>query len=125
MTENILFWLYEHTGGIPAVLTAVIHDAQEIAILRSRETLGIDTLTEAYSSRMQMLHGYLAKRITPRVMSYHEKPEPIDIDDTSESTPSLPDGYISINEMATEARNKQTDIIELMRSQFTIEEVTL
>ena len=125
LSENILFWLFEHTGGVPAVLTAIIHDAQEIAILRGRETLGIDTLTEAYSSRMQMLHGYLAKRITPRVMSYHEKPEPIDIEDTSESTPSLPDGYISINEMATEARNKQTDIIELMRSQFTIEEVSL
>jgi len=125
MTENILFWLYEHTGGIPAVLTAVIHDAQEIAILRGRETLGIDTLTEAYSSRMQMLHGYLAKRITPRVISYHETPKPIDTEDTSESTPSLPDGYISINEMATEARNKQIDILELMRSQFTVEEVAL
>ena len=125
MTENILFWLYEHTGGIPAVLTAIIHDAQEIAILRGRETLGIDTLTEAYSSRMQMLHGYLTKRITPKVMSYHEKPKPIDTEETSEKTPSLPNGYKSINEMATEARNKQTDIVELMRSQFIVEEVSL
>jgi len=125
LSENILFWLFEHTGGVPAVLTAIIHDAQEIAILRGRETLGIDTLTEAYSSRMQMLHGYLAKRITPRVISYHERPKPIDTEDTSESTPSLPDGYISINEMATEARNKQIDILELMRSQFTVEEVAL
>ena len=125
LSENILFWLYEHTGGIPAVLTAIIHDAQEIAILRGRETLGIDTLTEAYTSRMQMLHGYLSKRITPTVISYHEKPEPIDIDDTSKNSPSLPDGYKTINEMATEAKNKQTDIIELMRSQFTVEEVSL
>jgi len=125
LSENILFWLFEHTGGVPAVLTAIIHDAQEIAILRGRETLGIDTLTEAYTSRMQMLHGYLAKRITPRDISYHEKPEPIDIEDTSKSTPSLPDGYKSINEMATEAKNKQLNIIELMRCQFTIEEVTL
>jgi hypothetical protein len=74
---------------------------------------------------MKMLHGYLAKRTTPRVMSYQETPKQIDTEDTSESTPSLPDGYISINEMATEARNKQTDIIELMRTQFTIEEVSL
>lgn len=125
ITENILFWLYEHTGGIPAVLTAIIHGAQEIAILRGRESLGIETLTEAYTSRMQMLHGYLAKRITPTVMSYHEKPKPIDIEDSSERTPSLPDGYKTIKEMATEARNKQTDIVELMRSQFTIEEVSL
>lgn len=125
ITENILFWLYEHTGGVPAVLTAVIHDAQEIAILRGREVLGIDTLTEAYTSRMQMLHGYLTKRITPKVISYHEKPKPIDTEETSEKSPSLPNGYKSISEMATEAKNKQIDILELMRSQFTVEEVSL
>lgn len=125
MTENILFWLYEHTGGIPAVLTAIIHGAQEIAILRGRESLGIDTLTEAYSNRMQMLHGYLAKRITPTVMSYHEKPKPINIEDSNERTPSLPNGYKSIVDMVKEARNKQTDIVELLRSQFTVEEIAL
>lgn len=125
MTENILFWLYEHTGGIPAVLTALIHDAQEIAILRGRETLGIDTLTESYSSRMQMLHGYLKKEIIPKVMTYHEKQEPIITEYSIKSKPSLPEGYKSINEMTTEAKNKQIDILELMRSQFTIEEISL
>lgn len=125
MTENILFWLYEHTGGIPAVLTAIIHDAQEIAILRGRETLGIDTLTEAYSSRMQMLHGYLKKNVIPKIMNYHEEPKPIITQKSIESKPSLPNGYISIGEMVTEARNKQIDILELMRNQFTIEEINL
>jgi len=122
MTENILFWLYEHTGGIPAVLTAIIHGAQEIAILRGRESLGIDTLTEAYSSRMQMLHGYLTKRITPKVITYHEKPEPIN---TEKTVPSLPDDYKTIADMATEAKNKQLDLIELMRTQFAIEAIDL
>ena len=125
ITESLLFWLYEHTGGIPAVLTALIHDAQEIAILRGRETLGIETLTEAYSSRMQMLHGYLKKNVIPKVMNYHEEPKPIITQNSIESKQSLPNGYKSIGEMITEARNNQIDILELMRNQFTIEEITL
>lgn len=125
LTENILFWLFEHTGGIPAILTALIHDAQEIAILRGRETLGIETLTEAYSSRMQMLHGYLKKEIIPKVITYHEEQNAISTEDYCQSKPSLPDGYKSINDMATEAKNKQINILELMQSQFTIEEINL
>ena len=126
MSENVLFWLYEHTGGVPAILTAIIHDAQEIAILRGREALGIETLTEAYSSRMQMLHGYLADRIAPKAVTvHHEKPKPIDTANADDSETVLPDGYMAIDKMATEARNKQIDLIELMRSQFTVEEVIL
>ena len=126
MSENILFWLYEHTGGIPAVLTAIIHDAQEIAILRGREALGIETLTEAYSSRMRMLHSYLADRIESKIVTtYHEKPKSIDTANVADSSKSLPDGYMSVDAMATEARNKQLELIELMRSQFAVEEVKL
>lgn len=126
MSENILFWLYEHTGGIPAVLTAIIHDAQEIAILRGREALGIETLTEAYSSRMRMLHSYLADRIESKIVTtYHEKPKSIDTANIADSSKSLPDGYMSVDALATEARNKQLDIIELMRSQFAVEVIDL
>lgn len=126
ITENILFWLYEHTGGVPAVLTAIIHDAQEIAILRGRETLGIDTLTEAYSSRMRMLHSYLADRIEPKIATtYHEKSKSIDTKNVTDNPKSLPDGYKTIEALVTEARNKQLDVIELMRCQFTVEEISL
>ena len=124
LTENVLYWLYEHTGGVPAILTAIIHDAQEIAILRGRETLGIETLTEAYTSRMRMLHGYLADRIEPKIATtYHEKPKSIDSANVADRENELPNGYMAIDKMATEARNKQIDLIELMRSQFAVEEV--
>jgi hypothetical protein len=126
LTENVLYWLYEHTGGVPAILTALIHDAQEIAILRGREALGIEALTEAYSSRMRMLHSYLADRIEPKITTtYHEKPKSINTANVADSSKSLPDGYMSVEALTTEARNKQLDIIELMRSQFAVEEVML
>ena len=125
ISENILFWLYEHTGGIPAVLSALIHDAQEIAILRGRETLGIETLTEAYSNRMQMLHGYIGNRITTSTESRHEKPKPIPPAKVpeQENKPRLPEGYRTITDMANEARYKQLDILELFRGQFSVVEV--
>ena len=125
MTENILFWLHDHTGGIPAVLTAIIHDAQEIAIMRGREILGIETLTEAYTSRMQMLHGYLKNRIIPKVTAYHETLKPIETDEMTDNTQPLPNSYKSIVDMAREAKNKQIDLIELMRDQFSVEEICL
>ena len=125
MTENILFWLHEHTGGIPAILTAIIHDAQEIAIMRGREMLGIETLTEAYTGRMQMLHGYLKNRIIPRVPAYHEIPKPLETDKIADNSQPLPEGYKSIVDMASESKNKQIDLIELMRDQFPIEEISL
>ena len=126
LTENILYWLYEHTGGVPAILTAIIHDAQEIAILRGRETLSIETLTEAYSSRMKMLHGYLADRIEPKIVTtYHEKPKAINTANVADRENELPNGYMAIDKMVTEARNKQLDIIELMRNQFIVEVIDL
>lgn len=58
LNESICCWLYSHSGGIPATLVALLHDAQEIAITRGIETLGIETLTLAYNERMQMLHRH-------------------------------------------------------------------
>ena len=56
LTDRLIFWLYEHTGGNPSTLVSLIHDAQEIAILEGTEVLGLDALTKAYNSRLQMLH---------------------------------------------------------------------
>lgn len=127
-SENILFWLYEHTGGIPAVLSTLIHDAQEIAILRGRETLGIDVLTEAYSSRMQMLHSYIGNRINTRAESSRERTrqiEPTVHQAITDIKSKLPEGYRTIADMASDAKYKQIDILELFRENFVVEEVIL
>ncbi len=37
-------WLYEHSAGVTSVVVALIHDAQEIAILNGKESLDLETL---------------------------------------------------------------------------------
>lgn len=63
MSDDILEWLYEHSGAIPGTVMALIHDAQEIAILSGKEELCIGTLNEAYNRRLQMLHPYISPDI--------------------------------------------------------------
>ena len=65
LTETMLSWLYEHTRGIVALLVALIHDAQEIAILSGSESLDLQSLEEAYRQRLTMMHGYLAVEPLP------------------------------------------------------------
>ena len=59
LTEGILLWLYEHSGGNAANLMALIHDAQEYAILNGTETLDVASLSAVYNKRMQMLHSFI------------------------------------------------------------------
>lgn len=64
LSDGVLEWLYEHSGGgIPGTIMALIHDAQEIAILNGKEELGIATLNEAYDRRMKMLHPYISSEV--------------------------------------------------------------
>ena len=37
ISDAIINWLYEHSGGIVSVVVSLIHDAQEIAILEQRQ----------------------------------------------------------------------------------------
>lgn len=131
LTDNIVSWLYEHSGGIPATLISLIHDAQEIGILKGKDVLNIDTLTEAYNSRIRMLHSYISNKITvlPQTSSYRGKPNSTS-DNPTEDNPNrtirkLPDSYRFYAEMASEAKAKHLNILDLLREQFTVEEVTL
>lgn len=39
LSDSILEWMYEHSGAVPGTVMALIHDAQEIAILGGKEEL--------------------------------------------------------------------------------------
>ena len=64
ITEEIIDWLYEHSGGIISNVITLIHDAQEIAILTGREILDLVSLEAAYKERMSTMH----KHINPKVI---------------------------------------------------------
>ena len=59
LTDGIIQWLYDHSGGVTANVVSLIHDAQEIAILDGSETVTIETLNQAYSQRLGLLHSHI------------------------------------------------------------------
>ena len=59
LSEGILAWLYEHSGGVASVIISLLHDAQELSIYNGREMLDQQALELAYKQRMRMLHGYI------------------------------------------------------------------
>lgn len=59
LSEGILAWIYEHSGGVASVIISLLHDAQELAIYNGKEALDLQALELAYMQRMRMLHGYI------------------------------------------------------------------
>lgn len=119
ITDAIINWLYEHSGGIVSVVVSLIHDAQEIAILNGKEILSIETLNEAYKKRLSMLHSYIEPTIKHRKQTATKKkakPEPPQIH--SEITDDF-----SIAELAATAKANNSDIVNLLKAHIAIEEV--
>lgn len=65
--EKIALWLYEHSGGSIAIVVALIHDAQEIAILEGNDYLSLAALDTAYKKRYEMVRKQQQKSITTSV----------------------------------------------------------
>lgn len=119
ISDAIINWLYEHSGGIVSIVVSLIHDAQEIAILNGKEILSIETLNEAYKKRLSMLHSYIEPTIKHRKQTATKKkakPEPPQIHS------NITDDF-SIAELATTAKAENSDIVHLLKAHITIEEV--
>jgi len=120
ITPAIIEWLYEHSSGIVSVVVSLIHDAQEIAILDGREELSIQTLNEAYQKRLSLLHAYIEpvkKRVSSSVkqkkiieLPIKEQPEQINF---------------TIAQLVSRAKEERIDVVELLRGQFSVEEVVV
>lgn len=119
ISDAIIEWLYEHSGGIVSVVVSLIHDAQEIAILNGKEILNIDTLNEAYKKRLAMLHSYIEPTIKHRkqtTTNKKAKPEPQEIHS------DITDDF-SIAEIAATAKANNSDVVTLLKAHIAIEEV--
>ena len=119
ITDVIINWLYEHSGGIVSVVVSLIHDAQEIAILNGKEILSIETLNEAYKKRLSMLHSYIEPTIKHRKQTATKRkatPEPPQVQS------DITDDF-SIAALAATAKADNSDIVTLLKAHITIEEV--
>ena len=122
ITDSIVQWLYEHSGGIISVVVSLIHDAQEIAILNGIEQLNIVTLNEAYKKRLSMLHTYIEPTIT-RKSQTSAKVRKSKIYATEQETATDSENVIA--EVVRLSKEKNIDIVELLKDYVTVEVISV
>ncbi|WP_371380573.1 TniB family NTP-binding protein [Sporomusa aerivorans] len=121
ITDGIIAWLYEHSAGIASVVVALIHDAQEIAILSGKEILNLESLNAAYQQRLSFLHGYIQPSISQgKQTSKIKRKAPVP---TAENETS--DDRISIADLVAKAKNESIDIMQLLKSNMPVVEVAV
>ena len=113
-------WLYEHSGGNVSTVVALIHDAQEIAIIDGKETLNLDTLKSAYDNRITMLHSYIAP--PKKVQTSRAKPNRISIPLVAEKEVETD---ISIVALVQRAKNECREAATFLQEYITVEEVSI
>ena len=115
ITQQIIDWLYEHSGGVTSVVVSLIHDAQEIAILTGYETLDIVMLNQAYDQRLQLLHDFIRPNVT--VKSTRRKKKAISAEKSTDT--------YTISSLVQKAKTENRDIVPLLQEHFVVEEITL
>ena len=120
-SDQVAYWIYEHSGGLVSVAVSLIHDAQEIAILNEKEMLDIETLSAAYQRRLGMLHGFI---VPGREKKYHKSVY------YGSTVPELQEGKTDNNDNSIEtlvslAKTMELDAIDLLKKTMQVEEVRL
>lgn len=124
ITDRILEWLYEHSAGVTSVVVALLHDAQEIAILNGKETLNLESLNEAYEQRLSLLHRYIQPSISQgRQTSKTKKVIPVPATMITKDENS--DNNISIVNLVAEAKSENIDIVQLLKAHISVMEVAV
>lgn len=119
ITEQIIDWLFEHSGGVTSVVVSLVHDAQEIAILTGHETLDISMLNQAYEKRMQLLHDFIRPAAIVKNTATKRKKKSIE-----KAVISSEEDY-SIVDLVQKSKAENLDIVEVFREHFTVEEIVL
>ena len=122
ITDGMMEWLYEHSAGVTSVVVALIHDAQEIAILNGTEVLNMESLNKAYQQRLSLLHGYIEPSVTPKKQTSQTKKKPVG---TDMATTSMIEDNVSIAEMVIRAKEPGLDIVNLLKEYFSVTEVRI
>ena len=118
ISDSVVRWLYEHSGGILSVVVSLIHDSQEIAILNGIEKINFQTLNEAYEKRLSMVHGYIEPTITRKSQTSSRKQK---ADEFISSIEKETDTEKIISSVVTEVKGKGVDVVGLLQEKITVE----
>lgn len=116
--SNIVEWLYEHSGGVISIVVSLIHDAQEIAILNSKEVLNIETLNEAYLQRATMLHKFIEPE-RKKTKSVKPKPQTFELEEQEVES------EFTIADLVNVSKTNNIDIVHILKQYVSVTEVVI
>lgn len=119
LTDGIIQWLYEHSGGITSNVVTLIHDAQEISILDGSEKVTLETLNAAYKQRLGLLHTHID---ISRKQIAAKKAVEVDLPEKSDFT-IFEKGLLA--KLLIEAKEKELSFISLLKERTTVIEVSI
>lgn len=123
LSDGITEWLYEHSGGITSAVVSLVHDAQESAIMNSKDAIDIGLLNIVYQNRMGMLHDYLQPHIKPKSQTTALSKKN-DVIQPVENADEIENQFL-IAKAAMRSKYEGIDIVAVLKDVFTIEEVVL
>ena len=123
ITDSLIEWLYEHSGGIASVVVSLIHDAQEIAILTQKESLDIETLTQAYQKRLSLLHEHIKIKLPTKTIPAKSKQS--FVFKSPDKIHKLSSSKFTLKELVDMSKKNNTDAIKLIKETFIVEEVKI
>ena len=92
--------------------------------MNGKEILNLDSLNEAYQQRLSLLHGYIQPSVSLGKQTSKIKKKamisPAVVTDNETS-----DECISIADLVAKAKNENIDIVQLLRSNMPVVEVTV
>lgn len=124
ITDGIIEWLYEHSAGVISVVVALVHDAQEIAILNGKEYLNLESLNEAYEQRLSLLHGYIQTSISQAKQTSKTKKKVSAVDLKTADSGDVGKG-LSIVDLVAKAKDENMDIVQLLKVHMPVVEVSV
>ena len=119
LTDGIIYWLYEHSSGNVSVVVSLIHDAQEIAILNGTEALNLETLNEAYTKRLSLLHEFIEPSVKKIKTSKSKETASAIVPDTENE----PNKDFTISSLVSQAKDSGMDIVDFLKTHFAVIEV--
>ncbi|MBR2895387.1 MAG: TniB family NTP-binding protein [Oscillospiraceae bacterium] len=119
ITDGIVTWLYEHSAGNISVVVSLIHDAQEIAILNGKECLELEVLSEAYTKRLILLHGYINVKQRGQTSKTRKK-EVLLLPEIT-----LRQDDIRIFDLVATAKSEGRDVVALLKEYLPVVEVAI
>ena len=132
INDAIVEWLYNHSAGVLSIVVTLFHDAQEMAILNGKEEITIETLNDAYNSRMQFMDQYIqpvvkkasakkqAQNRTVTVQTHNEVKE-VSMKDLLKKRCEME--FRSVQELVDWTKEHGRDVVEILQDFCAVEVV--